>query len=650
MKNRIVLIFFLLLGISTLSAQKKEECSLYGIINKEGKEILPVEYNLIETSKHSSRTDVKNAIGRYIKNSMNGVIDVDGQIKTPPFIDRFKFATICGFFYGEISTKVEKFGRLLSEANYSALYNKEGKALTPPKYSRFEDLNCGLISVYTPQTGWGVIDTTGREIIPCIYNKAAVKNNGNFIFLIKGEEQGIASGSGKIIIPPKKQEIEFEVYNNQKQEIGSVTIDGKSGLIDTTGRWMIPLEYRGPSVLGKNLRSITRIKDNRKGLVNLSGEIITSLEYDDATALQGNGTGAILHKEGIWIYVDSLAVQKFTSPHKIDYNPFYVCSPPSYFCPRLVALNDSIGYSAYDSRGNLVEKSTTDKSPTYTWIGYESSNKLQGYKDRWNNVTILPQYKWVSDGFSFGYAVVTPQKSNKLGIINKDNQLVVPAEYDFAGILSDSMCVLKKKGKIAFCDLRGNPKTPFIYSRVSEIQDGYIAVVRDKRLGVCKEATGEEIIPCQYESIDFFSEEYFFYIIVSQNKKVGIIDLQTGKTIIPCLYDEIKMNWGAALVRQSSKWGVVDMATAEQIIPCQWSEIEPIVFGKPTRVHTRSNDWVGIYKNLPKVFKVRNNDLWGLIDESGTEIVIPAYNTIEQYYNDLLVVRKDYDVKKNNAK
>lgn len=658
MRSKTVIVF-LLLTVSLYSQKKSsgqnnKRYSLYGLISKEGSIVLPTEYESISYSLYSYPYSTYHNV-EYCKEGKWGIMSTLGEMKIPPTFERIEIASPEGLFWAKlevINPPHERFDErywTLYNAKGEFLtgpeYNGKGRTLAGPEYTHIDNYENGLVAVRTTQ-GAGVLDIKGNEVIPCIYEKAKLYNKGHFIFLKKGEEQGVAYASGKIIIPLRKQEIEMDIdmqsSGNRNKELVVVSIDNKIGLIDSAGHWLLEPKY-DTFYLDKYFGYVR--ENNRYGLTTLFGEIIGSVDYDyvDPLHMRGYGGGAILQKGDRWSYIDSTGTELFYSKHKIIENISYMCPSvfPTPYCPRLFVLHDSIGYSIYDLYGNVLEESSTDKSPTNTWRCFQGKDKLLGYKDTWRHVTIYPQYKRVSDNFRYGYAVVQPKK--KLGIIDKCNNMVIPAEYDFASIISPNSCVLKKKGKIAFFDMQGNPLTPFLYKRVREIQGGYVSVLKDKYLGVCKASTGKEVIPCQYESIGFFSEQYFFYIIVSQNKKEGLVDLQSGKTVVPCVYDEIKMDpqrTGSALIRQGDQWGVMDLSSSQEIVSCQWDEIKPISFNKK-EISTKLTINGENYKGIPKMFMVKKGSLWGLLDESGKEVISPVYTSIGKFHNDLLIVGKE---------
>ena len=86
----------------------------------------------------------------------------------------------------------------------------------------------------------GVIDRTGKLIIPCQYEFLEAAGNGYFK-AIEEEEQnnfGLIDINNKLVLPYQYQDI---LIVNEKDII--VTKNYLSGIIDFTGKTIIPCEY-----------------------------------------------------------------------------------------------------------------------------------------------------------------------------------------------------------------------------------------------------------------------------------------------------------------------------------------------------------------------------------------------------------------------
>ena len=193
----------------------------YGLINYQGVELLPCEYDSIESIK-----GVRNSL-LLTKDSKQGLASGTGDL-------------IINAEY----QKVEAIGTNYSDG--SIVQNTEGK--------------------------WGVIDSNKRMILEVKYEEIA-KITGNDSYLVK------ENGTWKMV-NRRAEELFTFVYDSAKEMNANnivVQKDGKYGVIDYSGNVIIQPEYEDISYIsGENY--IAK-KDNKYGIINSKGETLLNFEY-----------------------------------------------------------------------------------------------------------------------------------------------------------------------------------------------------------------------------------------------------------------------------------------------------------------------------------------------------------------------------------
>lgn len=180
----------------------------------------------------------------------HGIMSVQNKSKKYGFINTAG-KTVIPFIYD----KADDFSRqgltIVSQNGKSALMNLKGKYLTPFKYDLIDhwDLNNELIKVQA-NGKWGYINTKGEELTLLNFTMA-----GDF-------EKGFAV----------------------------VGINNKYGMIDKTGKEIVPIEYDwirmsnskvGRAVVTKNVKFVGRSEVNRLfGIIDNRGNIIVPCMYD----------------------------------------------------------------------------------------------------------------------------------------------------------------------------------------------------------------------------------------------------------------------------------------------------------------------------------------------------------------------------------
>jgi hypothetical protein len=150
-------------------------------------------------------------------------------------------------------------------------------------------------------------------------------------------------------------------------------------------------------------------------------------------------------------------------------------------------------------------------------------------------------------------------------------------------------------------------------------------------------------------------EDIYFRDYKSPKNKWGYMD-QTGKTVIKPKYDDVRdMKSNITAANLKGKWGFIDK-NGEKLIDFKYKQVHD--FNKSDDrvvVQDFNNKWV-LIDNLGVIidslayndFKafagaycpVAYNGQWGVMDQSGKEIIAPGYNNLK-ITEDQLIVKKD---------
>ena len=163
-------------------------------------------------------------------------------------------------------------------------------------------------------------------------------------------------------------------------------------------------------------------------------------------------------------------------------------------------------------------------------------------------------------------------------------------------------------------------------------------VIKDNKCGLIN-ATGEQLLPCEYDAISEFAEGL---AVLWQNDKAGVTD-QNGRIIVPFEYDSIKpYSDGLAVVIKDGKYGLIDktgnrldMDYVDEMSSRAYDGLFLVKLNQKYGYMDRSGKIVipCIYEQASTFSEglaaVSNNpsdgrDEWGFIDKSG-KLVIP-YN------------------------
>lgn len=510
----------------------------YGVINKEGKQIINTEYtNVIIPNPQ------KPVFICYTNDSTKVLNQNSEEIFTEfKSIEPIKLKNIASSLMYEKSVLTykenEKFG----------LINLEGKKLTKAIYEKIEGLPYKEGELLVQKEGkYGVINLKGKELIKPQYDQVNVDGYSN-------DENG---------------------YKNAGYIVGNKTEEGyRYGYIDINGKMLLELEYNEiqritdvkendiyliaakngqyglfknkEQVIGNEYQSITYNqtdetlilqKTKKFGVANLDGKIIIPVEYKQIDSIgmyiyatNENGKENVYTKEGTEIQADSNIAILETSNEN--------------FKIKIDNTNGTV-YSIIDKNDNTITKQN------YSYIEYLSDD---------NFIVSL---------------------EGKIGVINSNNEIKIDIKYDSieklqntdfitTTLAKDKTTQIYDKNINKLCDL---PNANIV------IEKEYIKIYNDE---VTKyfSLSGKEI-----SNKEALKGNKIF--ATSNNGKWGFVD-SNGNILLDYQYEKATdlNEYGFAGIKLDGKWGVVN-SEGKVILEPQYivnTQLEPSFIGEYYKV------------------------------------------------------------------
>ena len=192
---------------------------------------------------------------------------------------------------------------------------------------------------------------------------------------------------------------------------------------------------------------------------------------------------------------------------------------------------------------------------------------------------------------------VIVKKNGKMGVVNADNKLFIPLQYDSIQQIGDRYYVWLDdlKGVISHS---GSPIIPIKYGylELSGFEDNYIAIQGDiecldrtegdfEACGVTcgvLDSIGNVVVPFSHymlapmETIGDDSDNEVHYLVKADYKRqlTGMIDTK-GQEVLPLVYNGMlpKICYGGLIVKKESKIGVIDIH-GKEIIPIIYDKVD----------------------------------------------------------------------------
>ena len=447
----------------------------------------------------------------------------------------------------------------------------------------------------------GVIDSTGREIIPMIYQWI-----GRFY-------DGMAP----------------------------VALNHKYGYVDKNGNETVPLKYDYVTHAFVNGLALVRL-DNKYGLVDRQGKEKVPVIYDDITSFSECLAGVCLNKK--WGYVDTSGKEVIPVKYEIPaLNNFFVRhftrTAPRDLAEAIAfaetakallfaAFSDGVAAVCMNGKWGFIDREDKMVVP----LKYDKVRKFKdgmaavridgkwGFVDRTGKEIVAAKYSTVED-FSEGMAAVRADK--KWGFVNREGKEIVPLQYSEVKPFCEGCAAVSLKDLWGFVDMEGKEIIPLKYDDILDFSEGLAGVALSKKWGYV-DKTGTEVIPPKYARVCNFSEDM---AAVGFNKLWGFID-RKGNELIPPKYKKPysennipfkpgplypgRFSCGLAPVWNDAekKFGFVNK-TGEMIIPPRYSAVSNFSNGYALAVTFGEKIW---------------HITMELIDSSG-KVVVPSVHT-----------------------
>lgn len=342
------------------------------------------------------------------------------------------------------------------------------------------------------------------------------------------------------------------------------------------------------------------------------------------------------------------------------------------------------GVASYSTRPSdlpLFQPSNGPGSP----LTLDTSLDLEGYLDSGGHIT-APIYTYTG-WFNDGYATAAIGK-NQYGLLDKNYKWVIPPRYAYLGDYSQGLISFQSSnGKNGYINLKDQVVIPAQWDSAGDYYEGRAQVCNNISATVSKcgfiDATGRSIVPLIYSYVENYSDGYALACNGSdQNQKCGFLTL-SGSVVIPLKYPDHENNSGIWFPMFSTfsngiakfggeydsnnieHWGFwnsnfkmaipvninselprsMDSQTQQNIVDDPWdfdTDIQWEVVGatKDTpgqQAAMDTNGRIKFYSTFQEVHPfseglsaVKENGLWGYIDETGNMVVKPQF----QYAHD----------------
>lgn len=261
----------------------------WGAIDKKGNIVVPIKYDEVGNFEEGLASVKLNGKWGFVSTAGVEVVPIKYSSKT--FDTCFNHYFKNG--YSTVSISSDK-------GIYQVLIDKTGTIKTPiERYASVGDLCDGLAKVlfiYIDNnkriSKWGFINNAGTEVIKPSFESVEDFCDG-YALVQNNLKTGIIDKTGKLVVPCIYDILFNELYPGG---IAKVMKDDKAGLIDVKGNVILPFKYDGIYLGKEGLNGLISIKTgNKYGWADKSGKVVIQERYDNCTSFR-NGYATVCVK------------------------------------------------------------------------------------------------------------------------------------------------------------------------------------------------------------------------------------------------------------------------------------------------------------------------------------------------------------------
>lgn len=589
-------------GLAIVAKKSSDGILQYGAADKTGKLIIPLQY-------------------KYLGNVSEDLICFSRD-KAYGYIDKNNKEIIAPMYRSAASFKSGLACVSLIDSTYYGYIDKKNNWIIKPKYLRGNDFKGNYAVVFTTKNyslnsdNGGVIDKTGKEIIPLEYDNVTIEDD---FFVVK------------------------------KISKSSYIIETKYGIFDFTGKVLLPIEY---SAINKKFGTdfFEVQKDSKYSLIDKNAKMVLLGKYDYIYTFTDFGI-SYLKKDNKFTIVDKTL--RTIVPERGAFNVVFGKK-------NKVALLFKNVIEVYSETGKLLKTIQQDNPNFYGTEFYSNDDSLKIKYNKCNYLYDLQTKKKTlldySEIFDFNEEGIFPAKKSNYDFLDYTGKKLNTKSYYGVANFSDGIAAVQEslysitylvdKSFVKIKDINNVFEGPF-----SEGLAKAKAAYASNRYFYDKQ--GKEIISISSatETSDFKNGRAS--VKQQYNNKFYFID-KSGKKINNELYDEVgPFSEYVAGVKLAGKTGYID-TTGKWIIPNKYDVGSP--FYKGVAIVKDGNEYYLINKKGKKInndvyngaknpdngtYPVQKGTNYGLIDSKGETLIDFKYQEVTPLHEGIVWAKKD---------
>ena len=477
----------------------------------------------------------------------------------------------------------------------------------------------------------------------------------NYYKIMSNGKSGIIDKTGKVIIEPKYNTIKLP---NPKKPIFICIYDYNA----VSGEYKTKVLNEKNEEILKNYENVNTIdikevvssipyektvlqyqKDGKYGIINFEGKSIIKPIYEEIRNMPYREGELIVKKQGKYGVVSINGGKLLDCKYDYITGDNYYSEEKKYELDGyIVGLNNEDGKMQYGYINNKREqildvgfgkiyRMNDVKDDENIYLLAEKDGKIQLYK---NNKLLLDN-NYQSINYIEDSKLLILQKDGRYGVTDLNGKQILSVDYEQIRIPGDYIIAIKD-GKQVIFDLVGTQKENLAYTNIlkTENENYNITVDKNDKYGVINK-DGNILIGNKYNYIQYLYDNYF--IVGGETGKSGIIN-DKGEEILPIKYE---------VIQKLDKNNIVQ-AMVGNVLELYSKEMNNIVSMENGKIEI-NDEYIKVYSNnqttyvsndgtLKTNFEIFNNNIfasvregkWGFVDKDNNVVVDYQYDKVTE--------------------
>ena len=343
---------------------------------------------------------------------------------------------------------------------------EDGTVIVPNIYRFVGQFANGYCKVQRDYDSVGLIDSTGREIVPCLYDDVDYPSE-NRILVRKNGLIGYTDLNGNLVISPRFSNAGGFSEGCAPVYIATDSLGDHYNFIDTLGHFVFPKDYNSVLPFSEGYAPVSI--DGLWGMIDHSGRIVLSMDYETITNITegvffAGSPGYLALFDTSMLRITDFVYEKANTPieHRILVN-----RDGKYGFLNL--KGDEAVPCIYDETGIFQQGRTLARLGDH--YGIIDTNGRIILPIEYDNRTVK--------GMKYMYydSLALVERDGKLGYVDLDGKLVIPFYFEEAFQFSEGLAAARFQGMWGYIDTHGDIFMPFIFYAATPYKYGRAEVI-----------------------------------------------------------------------------------------------------------------------------------------------------------------------------